>query len=156
MPKRKAIELFEEVKLPEPKQVLGRYPHQLSGGQQQRVMIAIALAGNPAVLIADEPTTALDVTIQSTILDLLPRPTNQQGTAILFITHDMGVVSQVADRVAVMYKGDLVEIAPVYDLFAESAASLHAGVIELSPQTKQTAKKTAHRQRLYDGNRRGR
>ncbi len=130
----KAIALFEEVKLPEPKQVLGRYPHQLSGGQQQRVMIAIALAGNPAVLIADEPTTALDVTIQSTILDLLRDLQTDRGTAILFITHDMGVVSQIADRVAVMYKGDLVEIAPVYDLFANPQHPYTQGLLNCRPR----------------------
>ncbi len=129
-----AIALFEEVKLPEPKQVLGRYPHQLSGGQQQRVMIAIALAGNPAVLIADEPTTALDVTIQSTILDLLRDLQAARGTAILFITHDMGVVSQIADRVAVMYKGDLVEIAPVYDLFADPQHPYTQGLLNCRPR----------------------
>lgn len=130
----KAIALFEEVKLPEPKQVLGRYPHQLSGGQQQRVMIAIALAGNPAVLIADEPTTALDVTIQSTILDLLRDLQAARGTAILFITHDMGVVSQIADRVAVMYKGDLVEIAPVYELFANPQHPYTQGLLNCRPR----------------------
>jgi len=129
-----AIALFEEVKLPDPKQVLGRYPHQLSGGQQQRVMIAIALAGNPAVLIADEPTTALDVTIQSTILDLLRDLQAARGTAILFITHDMGVVSQIADRVAVMYKGDLVEIAPVYDLFADPQHPYTQGLLNCRPR----------------------
>ncbi len=130
----KAIALFEEVKLPEPKQILGRYPHQLSGGQQQRVMIAIALSGNPAVLIADEPTTALDVTIQSTILDLLRDLQAARGTAILFITHDMGVVSQIADRVAVMYKGDLVEIAPVYDLFANPQHPYTQGLLNCRPR----------------------
>ncbi len=136
--KDEAIALFEEVKLPEPKQVLGRYPHQLSGGQQQRVMIAIALAGNPAMLIADEPTTALDVTIQSTILDLLRDLQAARGTAILFITHDMGVVSQIADRVAVMYKGDLVEIAPVYDLFADPQHPYTQGLLNCRPRpTKQ-------------------
>ncbi|MEM8505523.1 MAG: ABC transporter ATP-binding protein [Cyanobacteria bacterium P01_D01_bin.1] len=129
-----AIALFTEVKLPEPKQILGRYPHQLSGGQQQRVMIAIALAGNPAVLIADEPTTALDVTIQSTILDLLRDLQSARGTAILFITHDMGVVSQIADRVAVMYKGDLVEIAPVYDLFASPQHPYTQGLLNCRPR----------------------
>ncbi|MEL6350798.1 MAG: ABC transporter ATP-binding protein [Cyanobacteria bacterium J06627_28] len=130
----RAIALFEEVKLPDPKQVLCRYPHQLSGGQQQRVMIAIALAGNPAVLIADEPTTALDVTIQSTILDLLRDLQMSRGTAILFITHDMGVVSQIADRVAVMYKGDLVEIASVYELFANPQHPYTQGLLNCRPR----------------------
>ncbi|MDB9528072.1 ABC transporter ATP-binding protein [Oscillatoria sp. CS-180] len=133
----KAVELFEEVKLPEPQRILGRYPHQLSGGQQQRVMIAIALAGNPAVLIADEPTTALDVTIQATILDLLRELQSSRGTAIIFITHDMGVVSEIADRVAVMYKGNLVEIAPAYDLFAHPQHPYTKGLLNCRPRPQQ-------------------
>ncbi|MEM9002948.1 MAG: ABC transporter ATP-binding protein [Cyanobacteria bacterium P01_F01_bin.86] len=133
----KAVELFAEVKLPQPQQILGRYPHQLSGGQQQRVMIAIALAGNPAVLIADEPTTALDVTIQATILDLLRDLQTARGTAIVFITHDMGVVAEIADRVAVMYKGDLVEIATVYDLFAKPQHPYTQGLLNCRPRPQQ-------------------
>ena len=135
--KARALELFAEVKLPEPQQILGRYPHQLSGGQQQRVMIAIALAGDPAVLIADEPTTALDVTIQSTILDLLRDLQTSRETAIVFITHDMGVVAEIADRVAVMYKGDLVEIAPVYDLFADPQHPYTQGLLNCRPRPHQ-------------------
>ena len=135
--KDKAIELFREVKLPEPEQILKRYPHQLSGGQQQRVMIAIALAGNPAVLIADEPTTALDVTIQATILDLLRDLQASRGTAIIFITHDMGVVSAIANRVAVMYKGDLVEIAPTYDLFVTPQHPYTQGLLNCRPRPQQ-------------------
>lgn len=115
---RKAIALFDEVKLPDPKGMMNRYPHQLSGGQQQRVMIAMALSGNPAILIADEPTTALDVTIQATILQLLRELRDSRGMSILFITHDMGVVAEIADRVIVMYRGQAVETARVYDLFA--------------------------------------
>lgn len=130
----RAIALFEEVQLPHPKQMLERYPHQLSGGQQQRVMIAIALAGNPAVLIADEPTTALDVTIQATILELLRDLQSSRGTAIIFITHDMGVVAEIADRVAVMYRGDLVEIAPVYDLFANPQHPYTQGLLNCRPR----------------------
>ncbi|MFG6093649.1 ABC transporter ATP-binding protein [Leptothoe sp. ISB3NOV94-8A] len=135
--KVRALELCAEVKLPEPEQILGRYPHQLSGGQQQRVMIAIALAGDPAVLIADEPTTALDVTIQATILDLLRDLQASRGTAIVFITHDMGVVAEIADRVAVMYKGDLVEIAPVYDLFANPQHPYTQGLLNCRPRPQQ-------------------
>jgi peptide/nickel transport system ATP-binding protein len=135
--KARAVELFAEVKLPNPQQLLDRYPHQLSGGQQQRVMIAIALAGNPAVLIADEPTTALDVTIQATILDLLRDLQAARGTAILFITHDMGVVSEIADRVAVMYQGDLVELAPVYDLFAHPQHPYTQGLLNCRPRPHQ-------------------
>ncbi|MEL6261362.1 MAG: ABC transporter ATP-binding protein [Cyanobacteria bacterium J06626_6] len=130
----KAIALFEEVKLPEPQQMLARYPHQLSGGQQQRVMIAIALAGNPAILIADEPTTALDVTIQATMLGLLRDLQQKRGTAIVFITHDMGVVSEIADRVAVMYKGNLVEIATVYDIFASPQHPYTQGLLNCRPR----------------------
>ena len=133
----RATALFEEVKLPNPEQILRRYPHQLSGGQQQRVMIAIALAGNPAVLIADEPTTALDVTIQATILELLRDLQASRGTAIVFITHDMGVVSEIADRVAVMYRGNLVEIAPVYDLFAQPQHPYTQGLLNCRPRPQQ-------------------
>ena len=135
--KMRALELFAEVKLPNPQQILGRYPHQLSGGQQQRVMIAIALAGDPAILIADEPTTALDVTIQATILDLLRDLQASRRTAIVFITHDMGVVAEIADRVAVMYKGDLVEIAPVYDLFANPQHPYTQGLLNCRPRPHQ-------------------
>ena len=135
--KAQTIALFEEVKLPNPTEILGRYPHQLSGGQQQRVMVAISLAGNPAVLIADEPTTALDVTIQATILDLLRDLQTTRGTATIFITHDMGVVSEIADRVAVMYHGDLVEIASVYDLFAEPQHPYTQGLLNCRPRPQQ-------------------
>ncbi|MEM9502481.1 MAG: ABC transporter ATP-binding protein [Cyanobacteria bacterium P01_E01_bin.43] len=135
--KAQTIALFEEVKLPNPTEILSRYPHQLSGGQQQRVMVAIALAGNPAVLIADEPTTALDVTIQATILDLLRDLQTTRGTATVFITHDMGVVSEIADRVAVMYHGDLVEIASVYDLFAEPQHPYTQGLLNCRPRPQQ-------------------
>lgn len=138
---QRAIELFSEVQLPEPKQILGRYPHQLSGGQQQRVMIAIALAGDPAILIADEPTTALDVTIQATTLDLLRDLQSSRGTAIVFITHDMGVVSEIADRIAVMYKGDLVEISPVYDLFASPQHPYTQGLLNCRPRPNKQLKR---------------
>ncbi len=138
---QRAIELFSEVQLPEPKQILGRYPHQLSGGQQQRVMIAIALAGDPALLIADEPTTALDVTIQATTLDLLRDLQTRRGTAIVFITHDMGVVSEIADRVAVMYKGDLVEVAPVYELFANPQHPYTQGLLNCRPRPNKQLKR---------------
>ncbi|MGP1371300.1 MAG: ABC transporter ATP-binding protein [Almyronema sp.] len=132
--KARAIELFDEVKLPNPDSILGRYPHQLSGGQQQRVMIAIALAGDPTILIADEPTTALDVTIQATILDLLRDLQTSRGTSVVFITHDMGVVSEIADTVAVMYQGNLVETAPVYDLFAQPQHPYTQGLLNCRPR----------------------
>jgi oligopeptide/dipeptide ABC transporter ATP-binding protein len=114
----RARELFEEVKIPSAAQRLNEYPHQFSGGMRQRVMIAIALACNPAVLLADEPTTALDVTIQAQVLGLLADLRRTHGTAVLFITHNLGVVAQIADRVAVMYAGEIVEQGPVEAIFA--------------------------------------
>ncbi|MCI0429526.1 MAG: ATP-binding cassette domain-containing protein, partial [Rhodospirillales bacterium] len=107
----RALELLEAVRIPDPRRRLADYPHQLSGGMKQRVMIAIAIATNPDLLIADEPTTALDVTIQAQILDLLMDLRKERGMAILLITHDLGVVAQVADRLAVMYAGQIVEAA---------------------------------------------
>ncbi|WP_294946751.1 ABC transporter ATP-binding protein [Sulfurivirga sp.] len=109
----KVISLLDEVGIPDPDVRMGWYPHQFSGGQKQRIMIAMALACEPEVLIADEPTTALDVTIQAQILDLLRQLQQRHGMAVLFITHDMGVVAEIADRVAVMYRGRLIEQAPV-------------------------------------------
>jgi ABC-type dipeptide/oligopeptide/nickel transport system ATPase component len=103
------LELFEKVKLPDPKRVLNAYPHQLSGGQKQRVMIAMALSCKPGILIADEPTTALDVTVQKTILQLMNDLKKEIETSIIFITHDLGVIAEIADRVIVMHKGVIVE-----------------------------------------------
>lgn len=115
----RAIELLTAVDIPEPAKRLDWYPHQLSGGQKQRVVIALALSGDPALLIADEPTTALDVTVQAEILDLLRTLQHERGTAILFITHNLGVVAEIADRVVVMRAGRVVEQQPVFELFAE-------------------------------------
>jgi oligopeptide/dipeptide ABC transporter ATP-binding protein len=114
----RAAELLGRVGLPSPREQLGRYPHQMSGGQRQRVMIAMALACEPRLLIADEPTTALDVTVQAQILALIDRLRRDLGMACLLITHDLGVVSEVCDRAAVMYAGRIVEEAPVGALFA--------------------------------------
>jgi peptide/nickel transport system ATP-binding protein len=113
----KALALLVEVGLPAAAQRFDEPPHRLSGGMRQRVVVATALANDPALLIADEPTTALDVTIQAQILDLLRALRDRHGTAILLITHDLGVVAQICDRVAVMYAGQLVELAPVGELF---------------------------------------
>ncbi|NHT76659.1 ABC transporter ATP-binding protein [Rhizobiaceae bacterium CRRU44] len=107
--KKRAVELLGEVGLSNPQEAVDRYPHQLSGGMRQRAVIAMALSCNPALLVADEPTTALDVTVQAQVLDLLLRLRKDFGSAIILITHDMGVVSEVADRVAVMYAGRIVE-----------------------------------------------
>ncbi len=138
---RKAIALFDEVKLPDPREMMKRYPHQLSGGQQQRVMIAMALSGNPAILIADEPTTALDVTIQATILQLLLELRDRRGMSILFITHDMGIVAEIADRVVVMYRGQAVETAKVYDLFANPQHPYTQGLLNCRPRPNQRLKR---------------
>lgn len=113
----RAYELLEGVRIPNPKRVLKQFPHQLSGGMSQRVMIAMALACNPKLLIADEPTTALDVIIQAEILKLMNDLKHSSNTSILFITHDLGVISQMADDVIVMYGGKIVESAPVKELF---------------------------------------
>lgn len=115
--RRLALRMLEKVKIPNPEQVLDRYPFQLSGGMLQRCMIAMALALNPKVLIADEPTTALDVTIQAQILYLVRQLQKEYRSAIMWITHDMGVIAQIADKVAVMYLGHIVETARVRDLF---------------------------------------
>lgn len=114
----RAVEMLRAVGIPEPEQRMHHYPHQFSGGQKQRIIIAMALALRPRVIIADEPTTALDVTVQAEILDLLRECRDQFGASIVLITHNMGVVANLADRVAVMYRGDLVEEAPVAELFA--------------------------------------
>ena len=114
----RALELLKQVRIPEPERRLKQYPHELSGGMRQRVVIAMAMACEPRLLIADEPTTALDVTIQAEILSLINRLKRETGMAVLFITHDMAVVAQIADRVVVMYRGKLVEEGPVEEIFA--------------------------------------
>jgi len=116
--REKIIELLGQVGIPDPVMRLKSYPHQLSGGQRQRVMIAMALANNPELLIADEPTTALDVTIEAQILNLLVDLKNQKGMSMLFITHDLGIVRRLADRVCVMKDGQIVETGPTAEVFA--------------------------------------
>jgi len=132
--RRRAAELLAQVGIADPERRLDDYPHQLSGGQRQRVMIAMALACDPDLLIADEPTTALDVTIQAQILALLNRLQQERGLAVLLITHDMGVVAQTADRVAVMYAGQIVEQATTVDLFAEPRHPYTHGLLASIPR----------------------
>jgi oligopeptide/dipeptide ABC transporter ATP-binding protein len=129
-----AIEAMREVAIPDPARRLDDYPHQLSGGMRQRVMIAMALACNPKLLIADEPTTALDVTIQAQILELLDELRKQRQLAVLLITHDLGVVAEVADRVAVMYTGRIVEESPVDELFARPKHPYTEGLLRSVPK----------------------
>jgi oligopeptide/dipeptide ABC transporter ATP-binding protein len=132
---RKAtIEAMREVAIPDPARRVDDYPHQLSGGMRQRVMIAMALACNPKLLIADEPTTALDVTIQAQILELLDELRKQRELAVLLITHDLGVVAEVADRVAVMYTGRIVEESPVDELFARPKHPYTEGLLRSVPR----------------------
>jgi oligopeptide/dipeptide ABC transporter ATP-binding protein len=113
----RAIEMLRRVRIPDPEQRVDEYPHQLSGGQRQRVMIAMALACDPALLIADEPTTALDVTVQAQILELLKQLQDEYGMAIMLITHDLGVIAETAHRVVVMYAGVVVEVGTIYQVF---------------------------------------
>jgi peptide/nickel transport system ATP-binding protein len=134
--KRRAVEALREVALPEPDQRANDYPHQLSGGQRQRVMIAMALVNHPRLLIADEPTTALDVTIQAQILDLLSDLRERHKLAMLFISHDLGVVSRVADQVAVMYAGEIVEMGPVRQIFSAAQHPYTRGLIHAIPTLK--------------------
>ena len=129
----RAIEMMRHVGIPAPEQRVDEYPHHLSGGMRQRVMIAMALSCNPDVLIADEPTTALDVTIQAQILDLLKRLQDEFHMAVLLITHDLGVVAEVADQVAVMYAGRIVEMSPTADLFARPRHPYTRGLLRSIP-----------------------
>ena len=130
----KAVEMLRRVSIPEPERRVHAYPHQLSGGMRQRVMIAMALSCNPKVLIADEPTTALDVTIQAQILELMRELQETFGTAIVLITHDMGVVAENADRVVVMYAGRKVEEAPVAELFRAPRHPYTQGLLGAVPK----------------------
>lgn len=130
----RAVEMLDLVEIPNPRRRLKEYPHQLSGGMRQRVLIAIALCCEPEILIADEPTTALDVTIQAQILRLMEDLKKRMGTAILLITHDLGVVAQTSDRVLVMYAGRIVEQAPVRDVFHHPQHPYTQGLLKSVPQ----------------------
>jgi len=132
--RRRAVETFELVRLPDPDRLLNKYPHELSGGMLQRVMIAMALSCNPEVLIADEPTTALDVTIQAQILSLMLKLKEETGTAIIMITHDLGVVAETCDRVAVMYAGLIVEQGPVQKIFNDPLHPYTEGLLSSLPE----------------------
>jgi peptide/nickel transport system ATP-binding protein len=144
----RAVELLGHVRLPEAERRAQEYPHQLSGGMRQRVMIAMALACRPAVLVADEPTTALDVTIQAQILSLLLDLRREFGTSIILITHDLGVIAQTADRVIVMYAGRKVEEAPVARLFSDPQHPYTVGLLGSVPRIDRTG--TGRHQRLAD------
>lgn len=131
---KKGIEMLETVGIPDAEKVMGRFPHQLSGGMRQRVMIAMALSCNPKLLIADEPTTALDVTIQAQILTLLRNLKEKSNTSIMIITHDLGVVAELADRVIVMYAGEVVEQAPINELFERPLHPYTQGLMASIPK----------------------
>jgi oligopeptide/dipeptide ABC transporter ATP-binding protein len=139
-PRKRAIELLAEVGIPAPEHRLDEYPHELSGGMRQRVLIAIALACRPAVLIADEPTTALDVTVQAQILELLERLQRDHGMAMIFITHDLGVIAEIADDVLVMYAGRVVEHAAVETLFRSPLHPYTRGLLGSMPRLGQPPK----------------
>ncbi|WP_317206632.1 ABC transporter ATP-binding protein [Hymenobacter sp. 15J16-1T3B] len=130
----RTIELFTEAQLPRPEKIFKSYPHEISGGQKQRVMIAMAMACQPAVLIADEPTTALDVTVQARILQLIDDLRRQRNTAVLFITHDLGVVAEIADRILVMYRGKVVEQGKVLDIFTNPQHPYTKGLLACRPK----------------------
>src|SRR6478672_3989640 len=132
--RQKAIELLREVKIKNPEQRVDAYPHQMSGGQKQRVMIAMALSCNPQLLIADEPTTALDVTVQAQILEILRRLRDSRGMAIIFITHDLGVIAEISDDVAVMFRGKIVEYGPVLKIFEDPQYPYTKGLLACKPK----------------------
>lgn len=141
--RKRAIELLQQVGIPRAEQIVDEYPHQLSGGMRQRVMIAMAMACNPSLLIADEPTTALDVTIQAQILDLMRKLTKENKMSTLLITHDLGVVAEMCDRVAVMYAGRIVEQGPVRQIFRNPQHPYTIGLLHAIPKI------DGERKRLY-------
>ncbi|NYI08074.1 ABC transporter ATP-binding protein [Allostreptomyces psammosilenae] len=130
----KAVELMDRVRIPAAKQRVGDYPHQFSGGMRQRIMIAMAMALEPELIIADEPTTALDVTVQAQVMDLLAELQREHNMGLILITHDLGVVADVADKIAVMYAGRIVETAPVHELYARPAHPYTRGLLDSIPR----------------------
>lgn len=132
--KKRTIELFIKVELPRPEAIFNSYPHQISGGQKQRVMIAMAMSCNPSILIADEPTTALDVTVQARILELMQQLRDENNMGILFITHDLGVVAEIADKVIVMYQGKIVEQGTVFEIFSNPKHPYTKGLLACRPK----------------------
>nr|WSZ98297.1 ABC transporter ATP-binding protein [Streptomyces sp. NBC_00857] len=136
----RAVELMDRVRIPAARDRAGDYPHQFSGGMRQRIMIAMALALEPALIIADEPTTALDVTVQAQVMDLLAELQRELNMGLILITHDLGVVADVADRIAVMYAGRIVESAPVHDIYKAPAHPYTRGLLESIPRLDQKGK----------------
>jgi len=134
------IEVLKLMEIPDPERIINAYPHELSGGMQQRVVIAIALACSPLLLLADEPTTNLDVTVQAQIIDLLMKLKKKFGASIIYITHDMGVIAEISDRVAVMYAGNVVEVAPVKELFKNPLHPYTKALLESIPRPGSTFK----------------
>ena len=133
--------MLDLVGIPEPQKRIDSFPHELSGGMRQRAMIAMALSGNPKILIADEPTTALDVTIQAQIIDLMQELQKKLGMSIIFITHDLGVVSEISDHVMVMYLGNVMEIAETKELFNNPLHSYTKSLIDIAPQITEEKRK---------------
>ncbi|WP_327390681.1 ABC transporter ATP-binding protein [Streptomyces microflavus] len=135
--KAKSVELMDRVRIPAAKERVGNYPHQFSGGMRQRIMIAMAMALEPSLIIADEPTTALDVTVQAQVMDLLAELQRELNTGLILITHDLGVVADVADKIAVMYAGRIVETAPVHEIYKAPAHPYTKGLLQSIPRLDQ-------------------
>lgn len=139
--KKRTIELFADVQIPDPARRVQSFPHELSGGMRQRVMIAMMLAQNPSLLIADEPTTALDVTVEAQILEIMKRMRDKTGTSVLMITHNFGIVAEVADRVGIMYAGELVEIGDVYQIFQRPTHPYSQALLGALPRVRKTQRR---------------
>lgn len=141
---RKAVDLLKVVLIPDPEERVKNYPHEMSGGMKQRVVISISLANNPRIIIADEPTTNVDVTIQAQLLDILRELREKYNTTVILITHNMGVVAEMADRVAVMYAGKIVEVAPVFEIFKRPKHPYTQGLLRAVPNPLTKIERLAH------------